>query len=111
VIIKEINELDDDADVTKQLIPSTFEEETNLLSTENIETLRIHYMAYYWQVRKDFLSYFEDFTTQDSLIGSVISTTSKKHESSVSKLSSPSVLSDNTDTSKTSAKSNAHACI
>jgi hypothetical protein len=40
-------------------------------------------MARYWQTRKDFLNYLEDFTTQDSLIGSTISTTSKKHESSV----------------------------
>jgi hypothetical protein len=108
MLIQEINELDDDADVTKQLIPSTFEEETNLLNTENIETLRIHYMAHSWQIRKDFLNYLKDFTTQDSLIGSVISTTSKKLESSVSKVSSPSVLSDNTDILKTSAKSNAH---
>ena len=100
--------LDDDADVTEQLIPSTFEEETKFLSTESIETLRIHYMAHYWQIRKDFLNYLEDFTTQDSLIGSTFSTTSKKHESSVSKVSLPSVLSDDTEISKTSAKSNAH---
>jgi hypothetical protein len=65
-------------------------------------------MAHYWRIRKDFLNYLEDFTTQDSLIGPVISTTSKKHESSVSNVSSPSVLSDNTEISKTSAKSNAH---
>jgi hypothetical protein len=65
-------------------------------------------MARYWQIRKDFLNYFEDFTTQGSLIGSTISTTSKKHESSVSKVSSPSVLSDATEISKTSAQSNAH---
>jgi hypothetical protein len=43
MLIKEVNELDDDADVAEQLIPSTFEEETNFLSTENIETFRIHY--------------------------------------------------------------------
>ena len=87
--------------MTERLIPSTFDEETNFLSTENIETLRIHYMARYWQIRKDFLNYLEDFTTQDSLIGSTISTRSKKHESSVSKVSSPSVLSDNTEISET----------
>jgi hypothetical protein len=94
--------------VAEQLMPSTFEEETIFPSTENMETLRIHYMARYWQIRKDFLNHLEDFTTQDSLIGSTISTTSKKHESSVSKVSSPSVLSDDTEISKTSAKSNAH---
>jgi hypothetical protein len=42
MLIKEVNQLGDDADVAEQLIPSTFEEETNLLGTENIETLRIH---------------------------------------------------------------------
>jgi hypothetical protein len=102
MLIKEVNQLGDDADVAEQLIPSTFEEETNLLSTENIEILRTHYMAHYWRIRKDFLNYLEDFTTQDSLIGSSISTTSKKQ------VSSPSVLSDNTEISKNSAKSNAH---
>jgi hypothetical protein len=70
-------------------------------STDNIETLRIHYMARYWQIRKGFLNYLEDFTTQDSLIGSTICNTSTKHESSVSKVSSPSVLADDTEISKT----------
>jgi hypothetical protein len=58
MLIKELNQLGDDADVAEQLIPSTFEEETNLLSTDNIETLRMHYMARYWQIQKDFLNYF-----------------------------------------------------
>jgi hypothetical protein len=107
-LIKEKCGLDDDSGVTERLIPSTFDEETNFLSTENIETLRIDYMARYWHIRKDILNNLEDFTTQDSLIASTISTRSNKHESSVSKVSSPSVLSDNTDISKTSAKSNAH---
>jgi hypothetical protein len=65
-------------------------------------------MARYWQIRKDFLKYLEDLTTQNSLIGSTIRSISKKHESSVSKVSSLSVLSDDTEISKTSAKSNAH---
>jgi hypothetical protein len=108
-LIQEKSGLDDDtADVADQLIPSTFEEETNFLSTDNIETSRMHYMAFYWQIRKDFLNYLIDFTTQVSLIGSTISTTSKKQESSVSKVSSPSVLSVDTEISKTLAKSNAH---
>jgi hypothetical protein len=107
-LIKEKAGLDIHADVTEQLIPSTFEEETNLLNTDNIATLRMHYMARYWQIRKDFLNYLEDFATQDSLIGSTISTRSKKHESIASKVSTPSVLSDNTEISKTSAKSKAH---
>jgi hypothetical protein len=107
-LIEEKAGLDIHADVTEQLIPSTFEEETNLLNRDNIETLRMHYMARYWQIRKAFLNYLEDFTAQDSLTGSTISTTSKKHESVVSKVSTPSVLSDNIEISKTSAESNAH---
>jgi hypothetical protein len=79
-LIQEKSVLDNDADVAEQLIPSTFEEETNFLSTENIEALRVHYMPRYWQIRKDFLNYLEDFTTQDSLFGSTFSTGSKKHE-------------------------------
>jgi hypothetical protein len=49
--------LDADADVREQLIPSTFEKETNFLSTENITTLRMHYMACNWQILKDFLNW------------------------------------------------------
>jgi hypothetical protein len=64
MLIKEKSGSDDDADVTEQFIPSTFEEEINFPSPENIETLRIHYMARYWQIRKDFLNYLEDFTTR-----------------------------------------------
>jgi hypothetical protein len=65
-------------------------------------------MGCYLQIQREFLNYLQDFTTQDSLIGSTISTKSKKHESSVSKVSSQGVPSDDTETSKTSAKSNAH---
>jgi hypothetical protein len=39
---KEKSSLHDDADVTERVIPSTFDEETNFLNTEIIETLRIH---------------------------------------------------------------------
>jgi hypothetical protein len=65
-------------------------------------------MARYWQIRKDIFNHLEDFTAQDSLIGSTISTRSKKHQSSVSIVSTSSVLSYITEISKTSAKSNAH---
>jgi hypothetical protein len=34
MLFKEVHELDDDADVAEQLIPSTFDKETNLLSTK-----------------------------------------------------------------------------
>jgi hypothetical protein len=52
LLIKDKSGLDDDADVSEQLIPSTFEKETNFLSTERIKTLRIHYLARYWEIQK-----------------------------------------------------------
>jgi hypothetical protein len=45
--------------------------------------------------------------TQDSLIGSTVSTSSKKTVSCASKVSSPSVVSKDTKVSKSSEKSNA----
>ena len=65
-------------------------------------------MACYWQIRKDFLNYLEDSTMQDSLVGSTISTRSKKNAATDSKISSPSVLSEDTEISKISDKSNTH---
>jgi hypothetical protein len=47
MLIKEKSGLHHAADVTERLIPSTFDEETNFLNTENIGTLRIHFMARY----------------------------------------------------------------
>ena len=46
--------------------------------------------------------------SQDSLIGSTISTRSQKNISCASKISSPSVLSQGTKTSKVSEGSNKH---
>ena len=94
--------------MTEKLIPSAFEEETNLLNADGISTLKGHYMTYYWQIRKDFLNFLEDFMTQDSLIGSKISSRSKKSASSASKISSPCVPSEVTKISKTSGISNTH---
>jgi hypothetical protein len=62
----------------------------------------------YWKVRKDFLDYIEYTMSQDTLIGSTISTRSKKNVSCASKISSPSVLSHYTKTSKVSEKYNPH---
>jgi hypothetical protein len=95
MLIEEKSGLDENADVIEKLIPSTFEEETNLLNA-------CHYVACYWQIRKDFLNHLEDFMKQNSLIGSTISTRSKKNALSASKISSPSVLSEDTEISETS---------
>jgi hypothetical protein len=45
MLIKEKSVLEEHVDVTEQLIPFTFEEETNLLNADNIATLNMHYMA------------------------------------------------------------------
>jgi hypothetical protein len=65
-------------------------------------------MTFYWKVRKHFLDYIEDSMSHDSLIGSTISNRSKKNVSCTSKVSSTSVLSHDTKTSKVSEKDNPH---
>jgi hypothetical protein len=84
------------------MIPTTFHEETEFLSDSNLNTLKRHYMTFYWKVRKDFLDYIEDSMSHDSLIGSTISTRSKKSVSCAIKISSSSVLLHDTKTSKVS---------
>jgi hypothetical protein len=84
--------LDEHINVTEKLIPFTFEEETNLLYTDSIAALKKHYMACCRQGKM----------TQYSLIGCTISTRSKKDATSASKISLPSVLSEDTEISKTS---------
>jgi hypothetical protein len=83
------------------MIPTAFHEETEFLSDSNLNNLKRHYMTFYWKVRKDFLEYIEDSMSHDSLIGSTISTRSKKSVSCASQISSSSVLSHDTKTSKT----------
>jgi hypothetical protein len=46
MLIKEKSGLEEHANAAEKLIPSTFEEEANLLDTDSIATLKIHYMAY-----------------------------------------------------------------
>jgi hypothetical protein len=66
-------------------------------------------MACYWQLRKAFLDYLEDSMSQDSLIGSTNSTRSKKNiKKCASNISLPSILSQDTKTSKVSERSNKH---
>jgi hypothetical protein len=61
-----------------------------------------------WKRSKDFLDYIEDSMSQGTLIGSTISTRSKKNVSCASKISSTSVLSHDTKASKVSKKDNPH---
>jgi hypothetical protein len=90
------------------MIPTTFNEETEFLSDSNTNSLKRHFMSFYWKVRKDFLDYIEDSMSHDSFIGSTISTRSKKSVSCASKISLPSILSHDTKASKVSEKDNPH---
>jgi hypothetical protein len=107
-LTKENHGLHEDDDIAEHMIPTTFNEETEFLSDSNLNSLKRHYMTFYWKIRKDFLSYIEDSISHDSLIGSIISTRSKKSVSSVCKISSPSNLSHDTKASKVSEKANPH---
>jgi hypothetical protein len=62
-------------------------------------------MKCYLQLHKKLLDHLEDLMTQDSLVGSTVSTRSKKSESVISRMSSSSVKSTNTNTSKVSESS------
>jgi hypothetical protein len=85
--------LHEDDFIAEHMIPTTFSEETEFLTDSNVNSLKRHYMTFYWKVSKDFLDYIEDSMSHDSLIGSTISTRSKKNVSCASNISSPSVLS------------------
>jgi hypothetical protein len=107
-LIKESHGLYKDNVIAEHMIPTTFNEETEFLSDSNTNSLKRHYMTFYWKVLKDFLDYIEESMPHDSLIGSTISTRSKKSVSYATKISSPSVLSHDTKTSKVSEKDNPH---
>jgi hypothetical protein len=107
-LIKDNHGLHEDDVIAEHMIPTTFHEETEFSSDSNTNSLKRHYMTFYWKVRKDFLEYIEDSMSHDSLIGSTISTRSKKSVSCASKISSPSVLSYDTKASKVSEKDNPH---
>jgi hypothetical protein len=100
--------LDEHIDVPDKLISSTFKEETNFLDSDTMLILKRHYVTHYRQLRKEFLNHLEDSMIHDFLLGSTISTVSKKDTYCVSKISSPSILTVNTEISKRSAKYNAH---
>jgi hypothetical protein len=100
--------LHEDDVISEHMIPTTFNEETEFLSDSNINSLKRHYMTFYWKVRMDFLDYIKYSMSHESFIGSTISTRSRKSVSCASKISSPSVLSHDTKTSKASEKDNPH---
>jgi hypothetical protein len=59
-LIKENHGLNEDDFIAEHMIPTTFNEETAFLSNSNTNSLKRHYMTFYWKVRKDFLDYIED---------------------------------------------------
>jgi hypothetical protein len=91
-LIKENHGFNEDDVIAEHMIPTTFNEETELLSDSNLNSLKRHYMTFYWKVCKNFLDYIEGTMSHDSLIGSTISTRSKKSVSCASKISSTRVL-------------------
>jgi hypothetical protein len=107
-LIKENHGLNEDDVIAEHMIPTTFNEETEFLSDSNTNSLKRHYMTFYCKVRKDFLDHIEYSMSQYSLIGSTISTRSRKSVSRTSKISSTSVLSHDTKASKVSEKANPH---
>jgi hypothetical protein len=107
-LIKENHGLHEDDVIEGHMIPTTFNEETEFLSDSNLNSLKRHYMTFYWKVRKDFLDYIEDSMSHDSTIGTTISTRFRKSVSCASKISSQIVLSHDTKPSKVSDKANPH---
>jgi hypothetical protein len=107
-LIKENHGSHEDNVIAEHMISTTFNEQTEFLSDSNANSLKRHYMTFYWKVRKDFLDYIEDSMSHESLIGYTISTRSKKSVSCASNISSTSVLSNETKASKVSEKYNPH---
>jgi hypothetical protein len=62
-LIKENNGLHEDDDIAEHMIPTTFNEETDFFNDNSLNSLKRHYMTFYWKVRKDFLDDIEDSMT------------------------------------------------
>jgi hypothetical protein len=107
-LIKDNHGLHEDDVIAEHMIPTTFNEETEFSSDSNLNSLKCHYMRFYWKVRKYFLDDIEYSMSHDSLIGSTISTRFRKSVSCTIKISSTSVLSHDNKTSKVSEKDNPH---
>jgi hypothetical protein len=82
------------------MIPTTCYEETEFLWDKNLNSLKRHYMTFYWKVREVFPRFQGGLMSHDSFIESKISTRSKRSVSCASKISFPSVLSHDTKVSK-----------
>jgi hypothetical protein len=107
-LIKENHGLHEDDVIAEHMISPKYNDEAESLSDSNTNSLKRHYMKFYWKVHKYFLDYIEDSMSHDSLIGSTISTRYRKSISCARKISSTSVLSHDTKASKLSEKANPH---
>jgi hypothetical protein len=65
-LIKENHGLHEDDVITEHMIPTKFNEETEFLSDSNLNSLKHHYMTFYWKERNDFIDYIEDSMSHDS---------------------------------------------
>jgi hypothetical protein len=64
--IKENHGLNEDDVIAEHMIPTSFNGETEFLSDSNTNSLKRHYMTFYWKVRKDFLDYIDCSMSNDS---------------------------------------------
>jgi hypothetical protein len=63
LVLKEIHGLGEHDNILIKLMPSTFSEENMFLVTDNILTLKRHYMKYYVHLRKELLDHLKDLMT------------------------------------------------
>jgi hypothetical protein len=78
LVLREIHGLGEHDNIPIKLIPLTFSEENKFLDSDNMLILKRHYRKCYLQLRKELLDHLEDLITQDSLVGSTVSTRYKK---------------------------------
>jgi hypothetical protein len=58
-LIKENHGLHEDDEIAEHMIPTKFHEEKEFLNGSNLNSLKRHYMTFYWKIRKNFLDYIE----------------------------------------------------
>jgi hypothetical protein len=76
LVLKKIHGLGEHDDIPEQLIPSTFSEENAFLDADSMLIIKRHYMKCYLQLGKELLDHLEELMTQESLLGSAVSTRS-----------------------------------
>jgi hypothetical protein len=59
-LIEENHGLNEDDVIAEHMIPTTLHDETEFLSDSNTNSLKRHYMTFYWRVYKNFLDYIEE---------------------------------------------------